>query len=140
MLVDKKNIERLIPHRKPFIMIDNLIDVKGDVFKSDFKVSADNYFLIQGKLSPQGMIENIAQTCAAGLAFSKINPIGNNGDGFIASIANLNNCRLPATNDVIHTVVQQKMVFNNMYAFRGSCFIKSELLLECEIKIVEILK
>ena len=65
----KENIKFLIPHREPFIMIDNLTDVSPTKFESIFFVCSDNIFVRNEILQEPALIENIAQTCAAGFGF-----------------------------------------------------------------------
>ena len=69
MIIRKENIGSFIPHHPPFIMIDNLIHATQNFYESDFMVLDDNIFLEEGTLREFALIENIAQTCAAGLAY-----------------------------------------------------------------------
>ena len=48
MKVVKSEIKSYIPHREPFIMIDNLLDIQGDTYYSDFTIEKDNLFLHNG--------------------------------------------------------------------------------------------
>ena len=58
-------ITSLIPQRPPFVMVDYVehCDMVDAVTK--FTIQPDNIFLDDGLLSPSGIIESIAQSCAA---------------------------------------------------------------------------
>ena len=45
IMITKENIETVLPHRAPFIMIDNLIRADAKEFETDFIVQHDNIFL-----------------------------------------------------------------------------------------------
>ena len=46
--IKKSDITKYIPHREPFIMIDNLVNATSDQFESDFVIDASNIFLKDG--------------------------------------------------------------------------------------------
>ena len=45
MVITKENIESVLPHRNPFIMIDNLVQASTVEFETDFVVQPDNIFM-----------------------------------------------------------------------------------------------
>lgn len=89
------DIIELIPQRYPFIMIDRLTYFDPIVTTSKFKVCYDNIFLDEGHFSATGLIENIAQTCAARIGY--INRLNHDVVrlGFIGAIRNLKIFRTP---------------------------------------------
>lgn len=140
MIYTKDKIARIIPQRPPFVMIDNLISAEKESFVSNFKIEADNIFLSDDRLEPYGMIENIAQTTAAGLSYTIRDPKKRPEEGFLGSIAKLKVVGEPKIGDLITTRVTLKMSFENMYKVYGACYNGEELLLESELKIVGITK
>jgi predicted hotdog family 3-hydroxylacyl-ACP dehydratase len=62
MKISKTEIENYIPQRKPFIMIDNLVNAVPEKFETDFLVLPENIFVENGVLREFALIENIAQT------------------------------------------------------------------------------
>ena len=58
-------ITNLIPPRPPFVMVDRVLSCDMEDAVTEFLVREDNIFLDNGKLAPAGMIENMAQSCAA---------------------------------------------------------------------------
>ena len=65
MLIDQANITKLIPQRPPILMIDALLEQDDVSTSTSFEVRSDDMFIRDGKLLPEGMLENIAQTAAA---------------------------------------------------------------------------
>jgi predicted hotdog family 3-hydroxylacyl-ACP dehydratase len=140
LIIEQSNIKNYIPQREPFIMIDNLLSATNDNYKSNFLIRSDNIFLRENKLEPYGLIENIAQTCAAGLAASMKSPANKSMDGFLASISRLEAHSWISVNDTVQTEIIKKFEFDNMYAFEGICYCDNELILKCEMKIVRVKK
>ena len=138
MLVTRQKIEEFIPQRKPFIMIDNLIEASAEMFKTDFKILPDNIFVEKGLLREFALIENIAQSGSAGLAASKIFADKKKADGYIGAISKLKLYELPKLNDTIYTIVNLITRFENMFLLKGTNYLEERKLMECEIKLVGI--
>ena len=136
MMISKEKIESYIPQRTPFIMIDNLVEASDEMFKTDFRILPDNIFVEQGILREFALIENIAQSCSAGLAITKTASGKKTVDGFIGGISKLKLYDLPKVNDTIYTVVNLIAQLENMFLLKGENFLNGRLLLECELKIV----
>jgi hypothetical protein len=47
-------------------MVDELLFSDDNITKTSFTVTADNVFVINGEFSEAGLMENMAQTAAAG--------------------------------------------------------------------------
>ena len=137
--VGKYQIESFIPQRAPFIMIDNLLEATDEKIETDFAVLADNIFFEAGVLREFALIENIAQSSAAGLVFLNMSSNGKPVNGFLGGISKLKLYDLPKENDIIYTTVTQIQQFENMYLLKGENRVKNKKLLECEVKLVGIL-
>ncbi|MDR2847486.1 MAG: pseudouridylate synthase, partial [Bacteroidales bacterium] len=59
----------LIPQRRPFVMVDKLLHFDMDVTTTAFKILPDNIFVVNDVLTESGIIESIAQTCAARMGY-----------------------------------------------------------------------
>jgi 3-hydroxyacyl-[acyl-carrier-protein] dehydratase len=136
MLIAKAQIASHIPQRPPFIMVDNLIRAGEKEAESDFEIQAGNLFVEQGKFSVYGMIENIAQTCVAGLPFIGTQTGTPPKDGYIGAISGLKVHDLPAVNSRLKTTASVKYQFDKMFLVKGECFADDRLLVECELKLV----
>ena len=136
MKISKTEIEKYIPQRRPFVMIDSLSDGTPEKFETDFLILSDNIFLEEGVLREFALIENIAQTSSAGISVYQKYGHTKPADGFIGGISKLKLYALPKVNDTIHTVVYLVTQFQNMFLLRGENYLNGEKLLECELKLV----
>ncbi|MCF2447540.1 hypothetical protein L0657_26530 [Dyadobacter sp. CY345] len=136
MIVTKEKIAEIIPHRPPFVMIDNLLEVSASRFESDFFVKDDNILVRSGFLEESGLIENIAQTCAAGFGYLDREKEGEPRIGFIGAVSKLELFELPLVNSTIHTIVTPTHQLGNIFLVKGENYCNGRKLLECEIKIV----
>jgi 3-hydroxyacyl-[acyl-carrier-protein] dehydratase len=136
MLIPKEQIANHIPQRPPFIMVDNLIRAAENQAESDFEIQAGNLFAAEGKFSVYGMIENIAQTCIAGIAFIGTHNGAPPKDGYIGAISGLKLHDLPPVNSRLKTIATIQYQFDKMFLVKGECFLGDALLVECELKLV----
>jgi predicted hotdog family 3-hydroxylacyl-ACP dehydratase len=138
MRIIKEEIESYIPQRAPFIMIDNLIEATPEKFETDFHVLPDNIFVENGVLREFALIENIAQSCSAGLAITKMSSEKQSIEGFLGAISKLRLYDLPKVNDTVYTIVYLIAQFKNMFLLKGENYLNGRKLLECELKLVGI--
>ena len=104
--IDELTIEELIPQRPPFVMIDRLVSSDEVYSVTELSIREDNLFVEEGRLSASGLIENIAQTCAARIGYinqSDDKPIK---IGVIGSISNLNIERTPKVGEKLTTTIK----------------------------------
>ena len=135
MLTAGHDILEYLPQRPPMVMIDKLLFSDDEKTISGLLVSEENIFFNNGYLSESGLVENIAQTAAAGVGYvckqeQKKVPVG-----FIASIKDLKIHQLPEAGDEITTEV---VVTNQVMAvsiIKGYVYKNKILLAECEMRI-----
>lgn len=136
MKVTKDSIQTILPHRPPFVMIDNLLEAQSDSFESDFWIEKDNIFVEGDYLLESALIENIAQTCAAGFGYQDSLSGGAPKVGFIGAVSKLQVFVLPKVETRITTKVVITHQLGPIFLAKGENFQNGELLLECEVKIV----
>lgn len=137
MLVNKESITNFIPQRAPFVMIDELISATEEGFHTTFIIDEDNLFLENGVLSESSLIENIAQTCAAG--FGYINSQKGNSEGqlgFIGSVSKLSVENQAKLGDRITTNVTILTSFDAIHLIEGVASSNGVELVKCQMKIV----
>ena len=137
MLIEKENITRFIPQRAPFVMIDTLVSADEKGFKSTFGIEQDNLFLQDSILSESALVENVAQTCAAG--FGYINSLKGDGEGqlgFIGAVSRLTVENLPALGATLTTEIEILNTFDTIHLVQGAVFCDQTKLIECQMKIV----
>lgn len=137
MLISQENILQFIPQRKPFVMIDSLMEASDDAFQSEFKIAPSNIFLEHEKLSESALIENIAQTCAAGFGYLGSQKGGAAGGlGFIGAVTKVENHKKAKLGDTIRTKINVISSFDNIHLVEGTAYCNEETLLTCQMKIV----
>ncbi|MFD2526296.1 3-hydroxyacyl-ACP dehydratase [Flavihumibacter stibioxidans] len=134
-LLNKENITSVIPQRPPFVMIDELIQCDENLTRTAFTVRQDNLFLENGRLGSSAMVENIAQTAAAGSGYKALKENGPVLVGFIGAIKNLVIADLPAAGDLLQTETRLVNSVFNVSIVEGKVFSGDKLMASCEMKI-----
>ena len=100
------DILELIPQRPPFVLIDRLTEFTMEHSVTDFVVRDGNPLVRDGRLSEAGIMENIAQSCAARIGY--ISVYVRKGVvclGIIGSVKDLDIEFLPAVGSRLETTV-----------------------------------
>ena len=124
-----------IPQKPPMVMVDRIVDVKDKTTITSFFIRDDNVFLADGILREPALIENIAQSAAAGIAAAP----GGEGEkprlGFIGAIKELKIYKLPKAGDEIYTNVTVTHEIMNATVVEGKIYLLDQLIAECELRI-----
>lgn len=104
---EKIDILDLLPQRPPFIMIDNLIHFDEQRTVTRLCVRADNLFCEDNELQEAGLIENIAQTCAARMGYINLLNDQSVKLGFIGAIRDLEILRRPRCGETLVTTIEK---------------------------------
>jgi len=140
MKIPKEQIRDYIPQTDPFVMIDNLVEADGMHILTNFEIRADNIFIENGRLNELALIENIAQSGAAGLSILRGDQSSGKIEGFLGGIAKLNVYGQPRINETINTHLHLLAELGNMFRLRGESYSDQRLLLECEVTLVRVQK
>lgn len=116
-------------------MVDELLEATDKEFTTSFTVNSDNIFLERDSLNECALIENICQSSAAGLSYSRRNSQRRFKDGFLGSIKNLNLFSHPVVGDTLITNVCVEHEFENMFLISGRVYRNEVLLLECKVSL-----
>ena len=101
------DIHTLLPQQEPFIMVGCLTQIDEVKCTTETLVKTENIFVDDGSLSASGLIENIAQTCAARIGFVNKYILQKGIQiGFIGAIRSLEVLSLPKIGQTITTVVE----------------------------------
>ena len=128
-------LKELIPQRPPFVMIDRLVSSDAVFSVTELEVRPDNLFVDNGRMTAAGLVENIAQTCAARIGYIKLNSGETVKIGVIGSISNLNIARTPNVGE--HLVTTIKLLEEVFQVTLVEAMVKSddEVLAQCNMKI-----
>jgi 3-hydroxyacyl-[acyl-carrier-protein] dehydratase len=124
-----------IPQKPPMVMVDRLVEIVDKTTVTAFLVREDNVFCENGLFREPGLIENMAQTAAAGVGAKPGNPAGKAPLGFIGGIRNLKIFGFPkAGQEIITRVTVLHEVFDATIV-QGEIFLNDRLIAGCELKI-----
>ena len=130
-------VQGILPQREPFIMISHLLHYDELVTTTRFTIEASNVFCREGRLVASGLIENIAQTCAARIGY--INKYILHKDvniGFIGAVRNLQIHELPSVGSTIETRIEVlSSTFGITLAHGDVRLLDGTLIAEGEMKI-----
>lgn len=107
------DIHELLPQQEPFVMVSSLVGFDDRKTVTELEVMPDNLFVEQGRFTAEGLMENIAQTCAARIGYvNKFILKKGIQIGFIGAVRSMEVTSLPRVGDKITTVVEvQEEVF-----------------------------
>lgn len=104
--MDKEyDILELIPQRPPMVMVDRLLHCDTVLTKTEFTVRKECIMVDDDHMSPIGLIENIAQTCAARMGYINISSGKEIRVGVIGALREMEIHALPKVGDTITTSI-----------------------------------
>ena len=96
----------LIPQRPPFVMIDKLVSCDMVVTVTELKVCEDNIFVADGRFTAEGLMENIAQTCAARMGYINLSKGEKVKIGVIGAVNSFDIFQTPKVGEHIVTTIE----------------------------------
>ena len=131
-------ILELLPQRPPFVMVDCLTDYSDTQSTCCLTVRADNVFFEKGCLTAPGLIEHIAQTCAARLGYYNCY-VQKTGVrlGFIGEVKDLNVLRLPREGEMIETTIVVEQEIFDVTLVTAEVRVGAEVIATTRLKIAQ---
>ncbi|MDR1224087.1 MAG: pseudouridylate synthase [Tannerella sp.] len=132
------DITALLPQRPPFVMVDRLTWYDPLKSVTEFTVREENLFCRDGIMEEAGLIENIAQTCAAKTGYRDTTEPERDGIvkiGFIGMIKRMDIYRNPRVGERLTTTVEIREEVFNSTLVDTKVEIGRELIAVCEMKI-----
>ncbi|MBN9484180.1 MAG: hypothetical protein BGO70_11835 [Bacteroidetes bacterium 43-93] len=129
------DITNFIPQRAPFVMIDDIVSADEKLSVTTLNIRNGHLFVKEGYFTEPGLVENMAQTAAAGTGYyaqlaGKTAPVG-----FIGALKNLNIIELPKVGDTIKTEVNFLNQVLNVHIVQGRVYLNNKEIANCELKI-----
>lgn len=135
VIAGENDILRYIPQKPPMVMIGKLHSVADKKTTTSFLIREDNIFCKDGFLKEPGLIENMAQTSAAGAGYLAGQEQKEPSVGYIGGIKNLHIDEYPPVgSEIITEVVVAHEVFDATIVI-GKIFLENRLIASCELKI-----
>jgi predicted hotdog family 3-hydroxylacyl-ACP dehydratase len=118
------DVHQLLPQQEPFVMVGRMVGFSSTTTTTETEVSPRCLFVDEGTMSVEGMIENIAQTCAVRIGYIgkyiKKLPIA---IGVVGAVSKLKVFGLPHVGDVLTTTitVEQEVFGITLISARVEC-------------------
>ena len=97
------DINDLLPQKAPFVMVDELLHADDATARTRFRITADNPMVDRGHLTEGGLLENIAQTVAAGAGFIAAREGKTVSPGHIVAVSRFSITALPVLGEELVT-------------------------------------
>ena len=136
MEIDKIDIHELLPQREPFVMVGRMVYFDMGRCATRTRIAPGNLFVEKGRFTASGIIENIAQTCAARIGYINKYILKKGIQlGFIGAIRNMNLYRSPEAGEEIETEIVTIEEVLGMTLVSAKVTDGEETIAEAEIKI-----
>ena len=133
----KIDIRSLLPQRDTFVAVDRLVHYDDREVVTETLVKADSLFTEDGHLTAAGLMENIAQTCAARIGFRTLYVLGLDkvDIGVIGALRNMEIHALPLAGQTLTTRVTVKEEAFGITLVEASVTSEGQIMAEGEMKI-----
>lgn len=130
------DVHTLLPQQEPFVMIGQMEHFDMINVRTSTEVLPSNIFVEDGVLDASGIIENIAQTCAAKIGYINQYILKKGIQiGFIGAIKNFQTHSLPKVGETIETTVTINEEVFGMLLATAQVTAQNRLIATTEIKI-----
>jgi len=136
MEFEKIDIHELLPQQEPFVMVGKLCHFDMEKTITVTEIASDNIFVENGVFTASGIIENIAQTCAARIGYVNKYILKKGIQlGFIGAIRNLDLYRCPKIGEVVETSIITIEEIFGMTLVTATVKVGDEVIAESQMKI-----
>lgn len=130
------DVHMVLPQQEPFVMVGTLTHFELTTSTTETRIEEENIFVNDGKFSASGMMENIAQTCAARIGFYNKYILKKDVQvGFIGAIRNYIVHSLPEVGSTIVTKVDILEEIFGMTLANAEIKCNNEVIATAEIKL-----
>lgn len=133
--IEDITLRELIPQRPPFVMIDRLLSCDMVVTVTELEVRKDNVFVADGRFSAEGMMENMAQTCAARMGYISLMRGEKVKIGVIGAVNSFDIFRTPKVGEKIVTTIEVLEELFQITLAKAVIKCGEEVLAEAKMKI-----
>ncbi len=130
------DITTLLPQGPPFILVDKLLFSDEHVSRTNYRITAESPLVDKDGFTEGGLLENIAQTAAAGSGYHALQTGGRVAAGFIVSVTNFMITALPAVGDELLTETTVQLRIPDIIVISGVVNCNERVIATCEMKIL----
>ena len=125
----------LIPQRRPFVAVDRLVSYTEPISVTELTVVQDDLFCRQGVFSVYGVIEHIAQSCAARIGYKNLSAGQGIKLGFIGAIKDFTAERPVLVGERLTTTIEVINEVFSMTLVEATVRVEGEKVAGCQMKI-----
>ncbi|MBD5367426.1 MAG: pseudouridylate synthase [Bacteroides sp.] len=129
------NLYDIIPQRPPMVMIDSLVQCDSDATVTLFTIPSDCILVDDNCLTAEGMLENIAQTCAARIGYLNLQAGATVKLGFIGAVKDFTVSERPTIGRLIRTVVTVREEIFGITLVDADIYLDDRLIANTTMKI-----
>lgn len=139
------DIAKFLPHRPPFLMVDNVLSIDDEHVSTSFTIKPDCIFNDNGFFNEVGLVENAAQTCSSivGQSFFKKDDIEGKGAKLIGFISGIKKVVITICPKIGHTIItnaklKSRFDTDNYCICTIECTttLENKELLSCELNLI----
>lgn len=130
-----EELYKLIPQRKPIVMIDTFFCADEESAETGLHIQSDNIFCKRGFLREPGMIEHVAQSAAAFAGYAPYIKGESPKLGFIGEVKKFKIFRLPKIGEFLHTCLRVMGEAAGVTLISAVTKSDEEVLATCQMKI-----
>jgi predicted hotdog family 3-hydroxylacyl-ACP dehydratase len=130
------DITELLPQGPPFVMVDKLLYSDGHLTCTSFRITPGNPLVENGRLSAAGLMENMAQTAAAGAGYAARAANESVRPGYIISVRDLDIRSLPEIEAELMTEIIVTARVADIIVISGKTTCHGEVIATGELKIL----
>jgi predicted hotdog family 3-hydroxylacyl-ACP dehydratase len=135
-LFEKDFVEKLLPQKFPFVMVDKMYLFTETCIVVGLTVQEDNIFYNNGVFLESGLIEHMAQSVAMHTGYEFFLKQEQAPTGYIGSIKDIEIKRLPHLNDVIKTTATVIQKFGDITLVDLITTLNNETIATCQMKTI----
>ncbi len=129
------DILTLLPQKPPMVMVERLLHCDTVVTETEFTVREDCIMVENGQLTPMGLVENVAQTCAARMGYINVSSGKEVRVGVIGALRDVEIHSLPPVGSTIKTRIEVSEEVFGMTLAQAESYCGDTLLASGTIKI-----
>ncbi len=135
-IIDSQKVQALIPQKKPFVMVDMLLDFKENEIEAALTVSDDNLFCNDGLFLESGIVEHMAQTVALYTGYQYHIKNQEAPTGYIGSIKYVEINQLPKLGEQLVTKANVLQEFMGVTLVEIETKVNNEVIAKAQMKTV----
>ncbi len=134
--ISGQELINLIPQKPPFVLISSLESVNENTCITSFRFTGDHILCDNGKLSPAGLLENMAQSAGCKMGFEDFLSGKKPRVGFIGEVREFEFSRLPLPGEELLTeIIIENKIFGAVTVMSGKVSAGEETIARCKMKV-----